>query len=72
MKNITTLNKLVLFFDNLPPKKIFTAQEITDKLVDYLDNEKEQIEEAFKAGYNNGNIDTCVTNNEYFFNNFKR
>ena len=28
--------------------------------------EKEQIEDAFKHGYSNGNIDTCMSNQQYY------
>jgi hypothetical protein len=34
--------------------------------------EKEQIENAYKAGYNNGNIDTCLTSEQYYNETFKQ
>lgn len=70
-KKLTTLNKLVIRFDNLPPDKIFTAQEITNILFECLEQENLQIKDAYNAGYSNGVIDTAMTNNEYFFKNYK-
>jgi hypothetical protein len=34
--------------------------------------EKKQIENAYKAGYNNGNIDTCLTSEQYYNQTFKQ
>jgi phage antirepressor YoqD-like protein len=40
--------------------------ELSEKLKQAKEMEKERIETAFNSGYNNGGLDTCLTPKQYY------
>jgi hypothetical protein len=49
-----------------PPPPIFKRTKQQEQFYE------EQIKDAYKAGYNNGNIDTCLTSEQYYNETFKQ
>jgi hypothetical protein len=48
------------------------TDDVTDIVNQAILIYEEQIKDAYKAGYNNGNIDTCLTSEQYYNETFKQ
>jgi len=48
------------------------TDDVTDVVNQSILIYEEQIKDAYKAGYNNGNIDTCLTSEQYYNTTFKQ
>jgi hypothetical protein len=62
----TTLTELIEFFDNQDPRKTFTAQEVTDKLVEFEEKERHAIVDSYNFGWTAGFKGEEIGGNKHF------
>lgn len=68
----TAMQELIEFIEMKREAGEGDLRTILWKAEKLLEIEKRQIETSFHHGYNNGNIDTGVTAEKYYIENFKK